>query len=553
LLWLYSMSGFSSGQVVEQLRNTHIVEELDSRKKLKEIKKNLPKAEVTADDKLKEAIINYNAPNKDYEAVKFELKAINFEPKSELITESRLKQIASKYLHKSISFNDIQRLRVDVINEYQELGYTLSTVNIPAQKFINSTLKLELIESKIKRIGFSGNKYLPNNYFEAYVGKHRGEYFNVKKLERDLLRFNKTSKANMVAKSEASDAYGYSDLVFDVYEPNRWNINLSSDNYGLKRTGEWRVHGSVAVYDVSNGLDDNLVVGSSQSEGSNSWYGVYERPLNTLGTRGSLTFTSGRTNVSAGPGSSLDIDGRSQSGTIEINHLLHFSNNTSLYANVGYRYSDSDSFFVGSFIDDTEIGTAFIGLSGDSSDDYGSWYGDLTLSVGSAERFDETSQGFSTFKLSAERVQKLGNHWTANFRFRGQVSDITGLPSAESFFIGGQSTVRGFEDGSAVGSHGFNANLELSTMPFRYLESSKNNTLDNIRFTLFNDHGTVYTEKGGGIGLDSDSFTSYGAELLYQPIPELVLSLTYANPFDIDPDFYNERNWGASIRYTLTF
>lgn len=556
LLVVHSLTGVSTGQVRGQLnnaQNAQILEDRNSRQRLKDIQKNLPKVEATAGNKLKEAIINYNAPNKDLEAIKFKLKAINFTPKSQLISELRLKQLTSKYLQKSISFNDIQRLRVDIINEYQKLGYTLSTVNIPAQKLIDNKLKMELIESKVKRIGYSGNKYLPDNYFDAYVGKYREKYFNLRDLEHDLMRFNETSKADMVAKSKASDVHGYSDLVFDVYEPKRWNINTTSDNYGTERTGEWRINSSVAVYDIFSGLDDNLVLGTTQSEGSNSWYGVYDRPLNTIGTRGSLSITTGRTNVSAGPDDTLDIDGSAESLTLKIEHLLYFSKNTSLYGNIGYRYSNSDSFFTGNFIDDTRINAAFIGLSGDSRDDHGSWYGEMKLNFGSAERFDDPAQNYTTFRLSAQRTQNLGDHWTANFRFSGQVGDDTRLPSAESHFVGGQSTVRGFEEGAALGAHGLNVNLELATMPFRQLKLAENNTLNNIKFTLFTDHGTVFTDKGGDIGDDSDSFTSYGAALLYQPMPGLVLSLTYANPFDIDPDLYIERNWVGSIGYSLTF
>ena len=175
------------------------------------------------------------------------------------------------------------------------------------------------------------------------------------------------------------------------------------------------------------------------------------------------------------------------------------------------------------------------------------------LSADRATRFDDTAQSYTTFTLFAQRIQKLGDHWTANFRFGGQLSDDTRLPSAASYFIGGQSTVRGFEEGAAVGAHGYNVSLELSTMPFSQLKLAENNTLNNIRFSLFSDHGTVYTDKGGGIGLFDDSFTSYGAALLYEPIPSLVFSLSYANPLEIDHDFYNEKNWSSCIKYTLTF
>lgn len=553
LLLIASLGELIAAPIPSQLKNASIIEEHSARKRLKEVQKHKPNVQVPASDKLKEAIVQYNAPQARFEAIRFKLKDIVFTPKSQLISESRLEEIASKYLHKDISFNDVQRLRVDIINEYQQLGYTLSTVNIPAQKIVNNKLTVELIESKIKRIKIAGNNYLPDNYFDAYVGKFRENYFNVKDLENALLRFNKTSKANMVAKSEASDVYGYSDLIFNIYEPSRWTTNISLDNYGTKRTGEQRFNASIGVFDVSNGLDDNFVLGTTQSEGSDSWYGLYERPLNNHGTRASISFTSGKTNVSAGPDDSLDVDGDSESLTLKIEHLLYFSKRASLYASIGYRYSNSESFFVGSFLDDTRSDTAFIELSYDSVDDYGTWYGDASLSAGSASRFDEDDQGYTNFNLSAERLQKMGDHWTANLRFAGQLGDDTRLPSSESFFIGGQSTVRGYEEGAAIGVHGVNVNLELSTMPFRRLQLGEDNTLNNIRLTLFTDHGSVYTDKGGGIGLDSDSLSSYGAALLYQPTADLILSLSYADPIDIDRDFYEERNWSASIKYNLTF
>ena len=553
LPWFAFLATSVAEPVAPQLKNAHIVEEHSSRERLKEVQKNLPQAKAPKGDKLKEAIVKYNSPRQEHETTKFKLRAVEFTPKSSLLSQERLDQLASKYLNRDITFNDVQRLRIDIINEYQQSGYILSTVNIPAQKLFNNTLTLELLESKIKRINFSGNEYLPDDYFDRHVGKYREEYFNVRDLERDLLRFNRTSKANMVAKSKASDEYGYSDLVFDVYEPDRWNIRFGSDNYGTRRTGDWRLHASLAAYDVSTGVDDNLVLGTTQAEGSNSWYGIYERPLNSRGTRASLTYTLGKTNVRSGSEEDLDIEGTSESLAIKIEHLLYCSQKASLHANIGYRYSDSESFFVGDFLDDTRSETAFIGLSADSTDDHGSWRGEMTLSAGNSRRFDEADQGYTTLQLYLERLHRLGDHWTAKAVMNGQISDDTRLPASESFFLGGQYTVRGFEEGTALGADGWNVNLELSTAPFQWFELAENHTLNNIALTLFVDHGTVYTDKGGGIGIDSDAFTSCGVSLLYEPIPALVLSLTYAKPIDIDHEFHREKNWTSSISYTLSF
>ena len=145
LLLLASLGGGIAAPLPSQLKNASIIEEHNARERLKEVQKHQPNIQAPGSDKLKEAIVQYNAPQARYEALRFELKQVVFTPKSQLISESRLKEITSKYLHKNISFNDVQRLRVDIINEYQKLGYSLSTVNIPAQKIVSSKLTIELI------------------------------------------------------------------------------------------------------------------------------------------------------------------------------------------------------------------------------------------------------------------------------------------------------------------------------------------------------------------------------------------------------------------------
>ncbi|GEM_PF-3889025 len=555
---LWTLVGALLGFVViaavdEFAKNAHIIEERASIEELEKIQREASPRKESVEGKLKEAVVNYKTPDKKIGGVKFKLSSIHFSPESQLISKVRLKELSNKYLNSQITFDDLQHLRIDIINEYQKMGYTLSSVNLPAQKLTNNKLTIQLIESKIKNIEFTGNEYLPKNYFDRIIGNYREKHFNVRNLELDLLRFNRSSKASMMAKSKASETFGYSDLVFQVYEPERVSMSVSFDNSGVERLGKWKYLSSISIYDVTNGVDDNLVVGTTQSKGANSWYGVYDRPLNSFGTRANVSVTKGETRVSAGAGSDLGILGSSESISFELSHLLYISRTTAISSRFGLRHSSSESFFVGSSLDDSTIQSAFLILIADRTDELGTWNTELGVVSGDATRFDEDAQKFTTFNFFVKRIQKLHPNVSASLSFNGQLSNELNLPSAQSFSVGGQSSVRGYEDSAILGDKGYSTRLEVTTALFRWLDLPQTNTLNSIQLTFFRDYGVAYTNKGGGIGIDSDALNSYGVVAYYQPVQEFFLSVGYAHPMNINEELYNKRNWSCSVRYSINF
>jgi len=507
----------------------------------------------SATEALKSSAINYQQPSEQAEAVKFTLKAINYEPASQLIPAQRLSQITARYTNRPISFNDLQRLRVDLINVYHELGYTLSIAAIPPQRLENQTLRIQLVESKVKEIRYEGNTYLRDSYFDRHVGSLRERYFNIRQLEEKLTRFNHISKMSMVAKSTASEAFGYSNLRFQVYEPDRYRATATIDNNGTERLGKWRYMANFSMFSPGGRVDDNVLIGTSQSEGSNSWYALYEAPVNTLGTRASISGTIGRTKVANGTGSDLDIKGESHTFNAEVTHPLYISGNATLEASLSFRHSSSESFFVGEYLDDSSRHSVTLGLEGTLLDSGGKWYGYAKLTSGRADRFDAPDQSYFIFSAFGQRTVKLDKHSNLNVWIGGQWADQYDIPSGESYFIGGPSSVRGYEDGAAIGASGASMQAEWTTMPFRYLELEQDYTLNQLGFSLFADLGTLKTYQGIDRGVQAEYFSALGAKLTYFPIPNLLLSLSYAEPLKFDDVIYNERNWSFSAQYSHSF
>lgn len=238
-------------------------------------------------EKLKDASAKKKdkAPEKKAAADKkiMKLKRLIFD-RSELLPDSFLEGIASRYEGKEIGLNDIGAIVREVDREYKDRGYFAAKAYVPNQDVRDHILKINLIEGKIDRITVKENKSTSENFVRRNLGVESGDRLNVKELQDNILMFNAANDIKARIAMEPGEKFATTDLDVIVEEPQRVSVSAFADNAGQKSTGVYRAGAFASVRSLT-GYRDNLNFGGVVTEGSNAFFGSFDIPEPVFNSR----------------------------------------------------------------------------------------------------------------------------------------------------------------------------------------------------------------------------------------------------------------------------
>ena len=144
---------------------------------------------------------------------------------------------------------------------------------------------------------------------------------------------------------------------------------------------------------------------------------------------------------------------------------------------------------------------------------------------------EEAEAGWTALRFNVTYDQLFADEYLFHIVFSGQQTDAL-LISGEQFGIGGEGTLRGFEERSVTGDSGYLLNLELWLPPL---------TVADLRFLVFADFG--HTEYNDGdlpanVGVEFDP-SSIGVGMYWAWKESLSVSLNYGvigEGGGLDPD-----------------
>ena len=404
---------------------------------------------------------------------KFYVRTIEITGNTLLPTDALHALVASGEGHE-LSLNKLDALAENVTHYYQDHGYPLALAYVPAQTLHDGVVHIAVVEARYGKVSLQNQSAVSNYPLNATLSPlQSGQPVSEFGLERSLLLLSDIPGAIVNSVMRPGDAEGTSDLLVNVTSAPRYTGTLGLDNYGNDYTGSVRLSGT---FDV-NGLfhqGDQLDFSGVSSGGDMSYGHIgYRYLLDGQGT--TLGLADSGLVYRLGNGLS-DLHAHGTATTQSINLSQPFIRNTAgnLYMQVEYdhkrlyddidlaglethRHSDSWVLTVaGDQRDNTGI-TNF-NISGD--------YGHLFLD-NFQTLFDDyfgarTAGSFTKFDYSVSRLQQLSPTNALYFGFSGQWANKN-LDTSEQFYLGGPSTVRGYDVGVVSGAEG-----NLATIEFRH-------------------------------------------------------------------------------------
>ena len=440
--------------------------------------------------------------------ISFPLKKIEWGASS-VLTDDELLQLAAPYVGHEVKLADLYTLINQINALYQKRGYMTCRAFLGPQTIHDGVVKIELIEGRTGQVSLTDNHTTREDYVRHRLSLKKGEVANIHDLNEELLRFNATNDAQLHIVMKAGAEVGMTDYVIAVREPQLYQFGIVADNAGNKSSGLYR--GGFFWQDRSlTGNRDALFLSTMASQGTKSFAAGYTAPLDRMGSKIGVNYTTNSVHITDGALEPLEVRGHSYAYDLFVTNPVVTSETVRSEIGLDYGYQHSRTDFLGMpWVDDTvQTLQAFYDQL-----DYGRstiWYQKHAYAIGKAQTM-QGDRDFGKYNLNGLFRKYFAHGQSWNLRVDGQLSSTQYLPSAEMFYIGGMYSVRGYTESLLGGDGGLSMGLEYSVPVTKGIEAYL--FLDGGRVwgsSAFDDRSLVGTGFGLKGSLGSHAYLNVG-------------------------------------------
>ena len=398
------------------------------------------------------------APTPAPDALRVLVREIRFTP-SELLTPGELEAIAKEYRGRQLTFADLQGLAAKVNALYKSKGIVTAQAVIPPQDVSNGIVQVRLVEGKVGKVNVEGNATTRESYVTSRLGLQPAELIDLDRLERAIVRYNRTNDTQMRAELKPGAQFGTTDVNVTLSEPERNDLRLTLDNSGSPATGQNRL-GLIYTNRSVMGFRDEFTASTSQSDGHNGYSAGYTVPFNIWGGRIGYGYYDDSTQIKHGPLKTLNITGDSTANILTLRQPLWVEERIEFDLLGGAKRRVTTNFIDTVFLQSTKTTDRSAGgeLQFRTPESY--WLASFTRAWGHADVLDVTAD-YRIDRSSLRYSRDLPKGFSLHANYSAQASPQNLLPSSEEFFIGGDGSVRGYDIGTFSGDHGYTMNVEL--------------------------------------------------------------------------------------------
>ena len=412
----------------------------------------------------------------------FDIQRFNVEGNS-LLDAVRIDAVLADHAGKSRTFADVQAAVAALQLAYARAGYGAVRVFLPEQEVASGTVRIAVVEPHLRKVTIEG---APDSdaarIRRALPALVDGATPNTDELAREIVLANE-NPSRRISVDLRSDAPGQIDALVTVAQDKPAKVGLVFDSTGTSSTGRTRIggffqHANVAERDHVATLQ--YVTSPTQPDDVTIAALNYRVPLPSFGD--SLDLYAIYANVDAGVVSDL-FSVRGSGTVLGIRYTQNLRPTASWRHRLLYgfeqRPTDNKVVLVDGSSDlasDITVHPASIGYAANWTDE--SRQVDFSVtgihnvprgSHGRSEAFAASRAGasanYAILRYAAKAVQSLRGDWQARLAVDGQYTRDA-LVSSEQFGIGGQDSVRGFDERELSNDVGTHATLELHTPDF---------------------------------------------------------------------------------------
>ena len=480
---------------------------------------------------------------------------------STVFSAAELEQVSAPYLGRDVTTEDLSALRQALTLKYVNAGYINSGALLPDQEVGAGVIEFRIVEGRLSDITVTGAEHLDSSYVRDRLARGGVAPLNVGTLQDRLqLLLQGPFIERINAELAPGDRPGEARLNARIEEGPRSRLSATLDNDISPSLGQARI-GLRGQLLSPSGRGDILGWDLGYAQGYAKVSVNYGIPINSRDTTLDFFADLSRASVVEKPLNALDIQSRSRTVGLRINHPVFRDARTQFNLTAGFDLRQSQSELLGT-------GFAFSpGVQPDGESrvsvfrfvqDYVSRDSTQVSAIRSTisrgvGAFGATNLGagvpngkFIGWLGQVQHARRLGKTDSQLvLRFDAQVTNKPLLP-LEQFALGGMRTVRGFRTNQLVRDYGYAASAEVRVPVLRAQDGTA-----VLQIAPFIDMGGAWNK-----GRATDSPTklgSVGVGLRYDPSPgihaELYRAATFAGRNVVNPSqSLQDRGWHLVLR-----
>ena len=388
-----------------------------------------------------------------------------------VITTQAIEVQISKYIGKSLSFDELQDVTRAVAEYYRENGFSARAF-LPPQEVQGGIIEIMILEGKLSAIEIdtaTSKRLKPEIAQNIIENSHPvGATLETKKLERGLMILGDTPGIRPSSSLSAGENAGDSKLKVKLEDSDLVNGSVSYSNAGSKSTAPHQFSLSLGLNSPAS-IGDQLTFQGMKTRGIDYGRVAYSLPFGTSGLRFGINVTKMEYEVVDG----LEADGNSKSKGWSFTYPFIRSGSANLSGSLSYDAKEYFNRSSGTPISDKTNDVYNTSLNGSLYDDKGQTGYGITLTTGEIDLSGlasdlqadqstaQTDGHYTKTVLNLSRTQIIADD--ALFSFSGIFQKAnTNLDSGEKLYLGGASGIRAYPSNEAGGDEGWMLNLDLT-------------------------------------------------------------------------------------------
>ena len=391
-----------------------------------------------------------------------------------MLNSSAFTQRIQKFIGQPVSLDLINAIAADTAKFYKEHDHPVVSVIAPQQDVTNGVVQLLVSEAKLGEVRITGNHWFKSSLFKTRLKP--GDPIVMSRLEADTAFYGRNPFRSVTAELAPGKNSGETDITLRVQDKFPLRAFVGYDNSGVRSTGENRFFTGFNYGNLFS-LGDELSYQFSASDDfkqllahSATW--TVPLPWHDIFQLSGVYSESNPKTLETGPqlkGTSWQVGAHYIITLAPIKKFTH-----ELTIGYDFKFTDNNLQFGGEQVFDTpvDISQFSIAYSAALPDKIGRtslslagfWSPGGMGSNNNDKAFEASRKGskadYFYATMGLDRITKLPLGCTWALSAKGQLSNGN-LQATEQFLLGGQSTVRGYDELVANGDQGILVRNEI--------------------------------------------------------------------------------------------
>ncbi len=452
---------------------------------------------------------------------------------STVFTDAELAEVTAPFKNRTLTTEDLERLRLALTLLYVNKGYITSGAIIPDQDVVSGAIVLQIVEGRLATIDIEGQNWFRAGYLRDRIERGAQTPLRLEPLQERLQLLQQDSRIERVnAELRPGEKRGDSIMQLQIKEANPWKAWLEFNNYQTPVVGAERGLATVAHQNVT-GNGDAFSFSYGRSRGVNPIISTsYSLPLNRYETTFIASYRRNDFLVVENPFRFLDLNGESEIIGFTLRQPIYrtLSDEFALAVTGEHLYSKVTSIFDTAGLSSLFVpGSSNTGASTVSALRFTQEYVHRTpttviaarsrFSVGVDVLSATNNSGplpdgqFFSWLGQAQAVRRFDDWW--GMQLLGQMSLQLAndrLFPLEQVPVGGRFSVRGYRESSLIRDNAFLASVESRFPLMSYVTGEP-----LLQFAQFVDLGRAWTAKG--LTPDPHTLAAVGLGLRWNILP----------------------------------